>query len=192
MKRRTKNIFRVPNFDPTYNELRKYIKKHQGEKGYILTESTVEDHDVIYALLYSDDYYNVSEPEVKAVRVKENIIEVILDYGCIYDEETVAKAETEKKEGTIGVWLDLRWDDYVMYPQTLLNIAEHIREYTGEWACDYWYNNTDFETMERISGLRVDDYSDEYGNQDFVDACDDWWYALKIDEKKAIMNREIQ
>ncbi|MBP3529485.1 MAG: hypothetical protein J6K02_12605 [Alistipes sp.] len=50
-------------------------------------------------------------------------------------------------------------------------IAENI---TGpQWR--RWWRQTDFPTMERITGLRQSDYDPEDGCQAFVDACEAWW-----------------
>lgn len=49
-----------------------------------------------------------------------------------------------------------------------------------------WWNNTPFWLMENITGYRQDDFSQEDGYQDFVDACDDWWMALSDEDKEQI------
>ena len=51
---------------------------------------------------------------------------------------------------------------------------------------DKWFHETDFETMERISGYRHGDFSQEDGYQDFVDAVEKWWTALSDKEKQDI------
>ena len=49
-----------------------------------------------------------------------------------------------------------------------------------------WYHQTDFVTLERISGLKEDDFDPADGSQDFVDACDLWWENLSDQEKVSI------
>lgn len=49
-----------------------------------------------------------------------------------------------------------------------------------------WWGDTDFPTMESVTGYRQDDFSPEDGYQDFVDACNEWWKAKSYDEKRAI------
>lgn len=44
-----------------------------------------------------------------------------------------------------------------------------------------WFRGADFKTLERISGLRQDDFSPEDGYQDFVDAVHRWWASLEND-----------
>ena len=50
-------------------------------------------------------------------------------------------------------------------------IAENI---TGpQWRT--WWRQTDFPTMERITGLRQSNYDPVDESQAFVDACEAWW-----------------
>ena len=51
-----------------------------------------------------------------------------------------------------------------------------------------WYNGLDFETLELITHYRQDDFSPEDGYQDFVDACDEWWNNLSLEEKEDTYN----
>lgn len=74
---------------------------------------------------------------------------------------------------TIAEWLGYRdWDAY----------EEGVSESDVSDADD-WFCEIDFDMMERISGKRRDDYSDEDGYQDFVDAVEEWWNA-QSDRKK--------
>lgn len=49
-----------------------------------------------------------------------------------------------------------------------------------------WWGNCDFNTMEYITGYCQDNFSPEYGYQDFVDACDAWWNNLSFEDKRNI------
>lgn len=51
-----------------------------------------------------------------------------------------------------------------------------------------WFHQSDFVTMERISGFKQFDFSDEDGSQDFVDAVENWWATLGKTEKIRIWN----
>ena len=73
-------------------------------------------------------------------------------------------------------------------------IAEHLGyrdwdAYEEGWSesdledAEDWFSEIDFDMMERISGKRREDYSDEDGYQDFVDAVEEWWNA-QDDAKK--------
>ena len=55
---------------------------------------------------------------------------------------------------------------------------------------DEWFCEIDFDTMERISGMKRDEYSDEDGYQDFVDAVEDWWNCLSDLDKVEFYRRE--
>jgi hypothetical protein len=51
-----------------------------------------------------------------------------------------------------------------------------------------WWGKSDFKEMERISKFRQLDFSPKCGYQDFVDACDNWWKSLLIEDKQNIYN----
>lgn len=83
-------------------------------------------------------------------------------------------------------------NDYLWFERD--DIAEHLgykdwEAYEEGWSmedleeAEEWFCEADFDTMERISGFKRDDYSDEDGYQDFVDAVEEWWDSLD-DEKK--------
>lgn len=83
-------------------------------------------------------------------------------------------------------------NDYLWFERD--DIAEHLgykdwEAYEEGWSmqdledAEEWFCEADFDTMERISGYKRDDYSDEDGYQDFVDAVEEWWDSLD-DEKK--------
>lgn len=46
-----------------------------------------------------------------------------------------------------------------------------------------WWANVSFDTMEEITGFRMADFSPEDGYQEFVDACNDWWDWIDLDNK---------
>jgi len=46
-----------------------------------------------------------------------------------------------------------------------------------------WFRQSNFITMERISGYKQFDFSDEDGSQDFVDAVENWWNTLSKKDK---------
>ena len=46
-----------------------------------------------------------------------------------------------------------------------------------------WFTGTDFDMMEKISGLKSTDYSEEDGCEEFVEAVQEWWDSLD-DAKK--------
>lgn len=46
-----------------------------------------------------------------------------------------------------------------------------------------WWANVSFDTMEEITGFRMVDFCSEDGYQEFVDACNDWWDWMTLDNK---------
>lgn len=48
---------------------------------------------------------------------------------------------------------------------------------------EFWWRNTEFTTMEIVTGYNMFEFSDEDGYQDFVDACDEWWNGQSKYEK---------
>ncbi|GHV10135.1 hypothetical protein FACS1894162_2790 [Bacteroidia bacterium] len=49
-----------------------------------------------------------------------------------------------------------------------------------------WWGNTDFRQMERITKTKDYWFSEEDGNQEFVDFCDNWWKGLSKEDKKDV------
>lgn len=118
------NPFRVPDLDPMYEALKRFIKTNQqeNEKGYILTD--IKELDSIYAIHYNYDEGEVHESHVKAIRVDEyDDIQVLIDiWNVNYDDEAVKSAKHED-------WYDIRFDDFIYYVPTIFSIAENIQEY---------------------------------------------------------------
>lgn len=115
------NPFNIPDLRSMYNAVRDYVKEHQGEKGFINTD---DPHcDTMYTIAYDCGYKDVSEYEIKAVRVdSHNKLQILYDsFFVYYTDESIAEMEKE--------WRDVEYDDYVCYIPTIFNIAEGIREY---------------------------------------------------------------
>jgi hypothetical protein len=51
---------------------------------------------------------------------------------------------------------------------------------------DRWWYSADFIVMQKITQFRQFDFNAEEGYQEFVDACDNYWEKLSIEERKAI------
>lgn len=127
-KRKGNNPMSIPDLDPMYERLKEFIKKHQGGKGFILTDDS--RCDTIWAICYSEIANQAEEYEVKAVRVDKGAIEVMVDFsGVTYTENDVIVRAASKSKDFTGQWLQLRWDDYLYYIPTIFNIAENIHEY---------------------------------------------------------------
>ena len=54
-----------------------------------------------------------------------------------------------------------------------------------EAVVNEWWGNCGFREMERRTGFRMTDFNSEDGYQEFVDACDEWWDKLPLNEKMA-------
>lgn len=122
------NPFHIPDLTPMYEALRDFIKKHQGDKGYILTDN--DGNDTIWGLIYDESDRHAVEVQVKAVRVtRHGDIEVIVDYddSVVYDDDSVAEAD--KADTIYGAWLDLKYDDNLYYIHTIYSLADSIQEY---------------------------------------------------------------
>lgn len=112
-----------PNLDPLYNELRDFIKEHQGDKGYIKTED--QDCDTIYTLIYRDAEFIARDAKVHGVRVKDNDIQIIwADAPIHYSIEL-----TDKEFADEDRWESIKTSDIVYYIHTLFYIADFIEEY---------------------------------------------------------------
>ena len=118
------NPFKIPDLTPMYEAVRDYVKKHQGEKGFILTDNP--DCDTIWTIVFDDYDYDAKEYEVKAIRVNEyNSLQIIYDPSSVkYDESSVCDMMEDNE-----VWYDVQYDDYVYFIPTIFNIAESIQEY---------------------------------------------------------------
>lgn len=123
-EKNAENPFGLPDLMPVYVKLRDYIKAHQGEKGYILTDNS--NNDPIYTIVYDEGPNKIEEYEVKAVRVNEhNDIEILYDdSSTTWDDESVINA---KEYGYL--WDNLRDRDLLYRVSTIFNIAKFIREY---------------------------------------------------------------
>ena len=117
---------RIPNLDEMYNDVVKFVREHQGEKGYIDCQPfQKESCDTIYAIMYDDDERKGIEYYVYAVRVVDDDLECLLEpvmnsYRVKYASEDFTSEDSE--------WYSVRYSD-VYYIPTLFDIAECIGEY---------------------------------------------------------------
>lgn len=114
----------IPSLMPLEECVMDYIEKHQGEKGYIDCQPSLNG-DIIFGIVFDDFSGTGIEKYVYGVRVKNDDIEVLLvdithTYTETYSDEDF-KLDEDK-------WLSIKWSD-VYYIPTLFNIAENIEEY---------------------------------------------------------------
>lgn len=57
-----------------------------------------------------------------------------------------------------------------------------------ERKMDGWFNGADFKTMEKMFGLRHEDFDEEDGYQAFVDTCETRWDGLSYEGKRGLYN----
>jgi len=117
---------RIPDLSPMYEAVRDLVKENQGDKGYIDCQPSL-GCDIIYGMMYDDDYGAGTEQYVYGVRVIDDELEVLLEpimrtYRVVYKDEDFMNSDNENK------WYSLRWSD-VYYVPTIFNIAECIQEY---------------------------------------------------------------
>ena len=115
---------RIPNLDEMYTDVVRFVQEHQGEKGYIDCQPSLNG-DIIYGIVYDDFAGSGLEKYVYAVRVVDGELECLLEditrtWNVIYTDEDY-KNEEDK-------WYSVRWSD-VYYIPTIFNIAECIGEY---------------------------------------------------------------
>lgn len=129
--RNAQSQIRIPNLDTMYNDVCKFVKAQQGEKGYIDTQS--DENDTIYGFEYNYDYQQGEERVVHGVRWNEEDqdLQVVLEpimrtYKVTYDEESfTGKCEDPDANAE---WESVKWSD-IYYIPTIFSIAESIWEY---------------------------------------------------------------
>ena len=126
--------FKIPNLDPMYDAVCKYVKEHQGEKGYIDCQPYQENAgDTIYTIVYEDFSGQGEERLVYGVRWNEEAqdLEICFEpymrtYKLTYDESNF-KGTCEEDDAN-AEWYSVKWSD-VYYIPTIFSIAESIWEY---------------------------------------------------------------
>ncbi len=118
----------IPDLRPMYESVRDFVRDNQGEKGYIDTQD--EDHDTIWAFIYTESENNATEVQVKAVRVDGhgNLQVVVDDHKTDYSDEDLRACDNNDRS-IFGRWTDVWDDDNLYFIPTIFNLAEFIREY---------------------------------------------------------------
>ena len=119
----------IPSFDVLYEGIKNYILRYQGKKGFVSTQNLRKSP--ICCLDYVDGQ-NV-EYKIHGIRVKDGSLEILFDcdnVGFNNIEYQVADFNSPDAD-----WRSLR-DGEILYPQTLLNIAEEIDSYVEHEAGD--------------------------------------------------------
>jgi hypothetical protein len=120
----------MPNLDPIYDAVTKFVEEHQGEKGYIDTQDP--KNDTIYGFEYSETTRCGMECKVVGVRVREyqedSKTEKRLEVALVYDALSYKVVYGDEDFQDENNWNDIQYSD-VYYRETLLNILESIEEY---------------------------------------------------------------
>lgn len=114
----------IPNLKPLLEKVTQYVRNHQGEKGFINTQ---DGTDMIWMMEY-DVGTAITEYHVKALRVTDKgILEMLRDdpYTDWTEEEIRESFDIPDDRSP---WQAVN-ETGVVFPQTLLNIAENISEY---------------------------------------------------------------
>ena len=127
---------RVPDLEPMYEDVCKYVREHQGEKGYIDVQPYQENPgDIIYTFVYNEMSAWGEERMVYGVRWNEEAkdLEICFEpymrtYRTIYDEKSFKGEWTGEDADANAEWYSVKWSD-VDYVPTIFNIAECIEEY---------------------------------------------------------------
>lgn len=118
------NRFNIPDLNPMYDSVREYIKENQKGKGFILTEPQ-GIKDTITTIVFESEFFEVCyEATIRAIRVKNNRIEIIYS-----PSDTLPYKESDIKELDEDSWEDIK-SPRIEYISTLFNIAENIEQYT--------------------------------------------------------------
>lgn len=124
------NPFKIPNLRPMLEAVTEYVKEHQGERGFILTD--VGENDTIHSIEYDFYLNSVQELHVKAVRVNEHgRMEILTELFNIKYNEQAVKAAKETD------WMDVEYTDSLYFVPTIFNIAENIAEYVDSLENDF-------------------------------------------------------
>lgn len=125
----SENKFNVPDLDPMYEAVCKFVKENQGEKGYIDCQPYQENAgDIIYTYEFMDFSGTYEERMVYGVRMvnteEGEDLEICYEpymrtYRTVYQDTDFKEAE----------WESVKWSDAVLYIPTIFNIAECIEEY---------------------------------------------------------------
>ena len=83
-------------------------------------------------------------------------------------------------------WTQMSNEDKIIVRKTFKSLELEKSTIT---QANKWWDETDFEQMALITGLRQHEFDAEDGYQEFVDACDNYWYQLNNSEKIRVWNK---
>lgn len=121
-------MIEIPDFNPLYEQVKEYIKTHQGEKGYIDTQmDTHTDCDSIYGFVFDEGEERAVEVEIVGVMYDKNEDEIGVAWEHIHPRNAAQTIYGEEDFKQCD-WCSLRYSD-IYFISTLLSIAECIEQY---------------------------------------------------------------
>ena len=166
----------------------------------IENELKIHDFDSLYNINLRqviDDIYNELMRDEKFVEQMGQKLNSKSDLYDMYKEKVegiiINLIHPEEGESCMTLY-NILTDDFTFYVKWRMEMFEltfkTIRDMNKIYDAEEWFVQTDFDTMEEISNINRCDFPDgEDGDQDFVDAVDDWWRNLD-DEEKVIVYEE--
>ena len=119
------------------DELKKFVKEHQGEQGFIDLRLQDEEenenaYDNIISIAYLGAYETPLEVVIKAIRynAKLDVLEVLYDTYCenvkvVWSLDDIKSAENDEDLE----WESLNHSEFLDYTKTIFAITEFINEY---------------------------------------------------------------
>lgn len=121
----------------------------------------------------------------KAFRKKPDDSEILVcsECGSLQIEVRVwADANTNEYSGDVDDDSNGKWCAECEYSAHFCSKTEFLQK------MQVWWNGRDITTIERITGLREDDYPSDDGAQAFVDAAEKWWNGQDYDGMRSVYN----
>lgn len=110
--------FNIPDFKDLEHQVTEYVKKHQGDNGFIRTADRPDC--IIFALAYNEPLAQLEDCYVSAIRVNEK---GKLQISFFLTPAIVTPELADKLNDYNWVNID---DDIIYYEQTLFNIIDNL------------------------------------------------------------------
>ena len=116
----------IPRLDNLHNHLADFVKKHQGEKGFIKT--TDQHNDTINVIFYDGGQDCATERRMLAIRWNEDCsdLEILTDF---WNLDVDPQTDNSDKVNKSHFWHSLKSSDIIYYIPTIYSIAESIEQY---------------------------------------------------------------
>lgn len=114
----------IPDLNPLFRQLKRFLMEKQGKKGYIATQS--EDCPLIFTYVYVEEINMAEEKQVYGVRYNPISKDVEIIYEDITNSHKVVYSDKDYKESKR--WTSLCNDEEIYFVPTLFNICENIED----------------------------------------------------------------